>query len=495
MTVQNPSYLLKSRHGIWYFQIQIPKKFRTSQKRQLFKKSLRTTNRLLALKKSRLWWLKMEENDFRWEDEAENLNEQYHSGKLIYQQLNKLDSNDTYEIHEFLTSLSIDEEKSLIFYNEKLEHQTLPITSQSTNKTQSFLLSELTEKFISEKKINWGDKQKESNEHKDYRPKIFLFIEIVGNKQGNQLTKQDVIKYKESLFKIPRNKSKVKIYRDKSVTELINSEIPENDLLSKTTVKNHFVVIGAFLDWIGQNGYCDSSLRTPLHGVIKKTKLDSDYRDVFTEDDLKLLFNNDYYFRNKHTTASKYWVSLLGLFTGARVNEICQLYVSDIKLIEEVWVIDINESDDKKLKTLNSQRQVPIHSILIKQLKFIEFVDKMRGKQIRLFPELTESREGYSHSYSKWFNRTYKKNVNVGQLDAEQKNFHSFRHNFGNYYKQLGGIDEYRVAELIGHKCQTTDITYDRYGKSSAIKQKKELIEKIKFDFIEFEKFRIWAQS
>ena len=171
------------------------------------------------------------------------------------------------------------------------------------------------------------------------------------------------------------------------------------------------------------------------------------------------------------------------------------MYVSDIKLIEEVWVIDINESDDKKLKTLNSQRQVPIHSILIKQLKFIEFVDKMRGKQIRLFPELTESREGYSHSYSKWFNRTYKKNVNVGQLDAEQKNFHSFRHNFGNYYKQLGGIDEYRVAELIGHKCQTTDITYDRYGKSSAIKQKKELIEKIKFDFIEFEKFRIWAQS
>ena len=492
MTVQNPSYLLKSRHGIWYFQIQIPKKFRTSQKRQLFKKSLRTTNRLLALKKSRLWWLKMEENDFRWEDEAENHNEQYHSGKLIYQQLNKLDSNDTYEIHEFLNSLSIDEENSLKFYSDKLEHQTPPIISQSTNKTQSFLLSELTEKFISEKKINWGDKQKESNENKDYRPKIILFIEIVGNKQGNQLTKQDVIKYKESLFKIPRNKSKVKIYRDKSVTELINSEIPENDLLSKTTVKNHFVVIGAFLDWIGQNGYCDSSLRTPLHGVIKKTKLDSDYRDVFTEDDLKLLFNNDYYFRNKHATASKYWVSL---FTGARVNEICQLYVSDIKLIEEVWVIDINESDDKKLKTLNSQRQVPIHSILIKQLKFIEFVDKMRGKQIRLFPELTESREGYSHSYSKWFNRTYKKNVNVGQLDAEQKNFHSFRHNFGNYYKQLGGIDEYRVAELIGHKCQTTDITYDRYGKSSAIKQKKELIEKIKFDFIEFEKFRIWAQS
>jgi hypothetical protein len=73
---------------------------------------------------------------------------------------------------------------------------------------------------------------------------------------------------------------------------------------------------------MAQNGYCDSSLKTPLHGVIKKTKIVSQHRDVFTEDDLKLLFNNDYYFRNKHRKASQYWIPLLGLFTGARVNEL-----------------------------------------------------------------------------------------------------------------------------------------------------------------------------
>lgn len=497
MAVLNPSYLLKSRHGIWYFQIQIPKKFSSTLKRQLFRKSLKTTNRLQALKKSRLWWLKMEENNFQWEEDAETLNEQYHRGKLIYQQLNKLDSNDTFEIHEFLNSLSHGEENDLRTYNDSLEHQPQPTpttttTTSNTKDSHSFLLSELTEKFITEKKINWGEKQRESTENKDYRPKISLFIEIVGNKKSNQLTKQDVIKYKESLFKIPTNKNKVKQYRDKSVTELINSDIPAEDLLSNTTVQNNFVKIGTFLDWMGQNGYCDLSLKTPLHRVIKKTTVASQDRDIFTDDDLKLLFNNDYYFRNKHTTASKYWIPLLGLFTGARINEICQLYLSDIKLIDDVWVIDINESDSKKLKTLNSQRQVPIHSILIKQLKFLEFVDKLRDKHTRLFPELTNTRDGYGGSVSKWFNRTYRKNVNVGQLDAEQKKFHSFRHNFSNYYKQLGGIEEHRVAELIGHKSETTSITYDRYGKSSSISQKKELIEKMKFDFIEFKKFRIW---
>jgi integrase len=185
---------------------------------------------------------------------------------------------------------------------------------------------------------------------------------------------------------------------------------------------------------------------------------------------------------------------LLGLFTGARINELCQLYVSDIKEVDGVWVIDINGEDSKKLKSLNVQRQIPIHSILINQLRFLEYVKKLRGKETRFFPELEESRDGYSQAFSKWFNRTYKKNVNVGQLETEQKNFHSFRHTLSNYYKQLGGIDEYRVSEIIGHKSETTSITYDRYGKYSDISQKKELIEQLKLDFIKFDKFRIWEK-
>ncbi len=494
MTVQNPSYLLKSRHGIWYFQIQIPKKFTQSQKRKLFRKSLKTTTRVIALKKARLWWIKMEENDFQWEDEAEILNEDFHCGKLIYQKLDQLDSDDAVEIQQFIESLNFSEESALRAYNETLEHQTQPATlqTQTTEEVYSPLLSELTDKFIVEKRINWGEKQRESTEHKDYRPKISLFIELVGDKKVSQLTKQNVIKYKESLFRIPANRRKVKQYKDKSIVELLNSDIPKSDLLSNITIQNHFAKISTFLDWMAQNGYCDSSLKTPLHGVIKKTKAVSQDRDVFTEDDLKLLFNNEYYFRNMHRTASQYWIPLLGLFTGARINELCQLYVSDIKEIDGVWVIDFNENDSKKLKTLNSKRQVPIHSILIKRLKLLDFVETLRGKEVRLFPELTESRDGYSRAFSKWFNRTYRKNVNVGQLDSEQKTFHSLRHTFSNYYKQLGSIDEYRVAEIVGHKSTTTSITYDRYGKSSSIKQKKELIEKLKLDFIEFDKFRIW---
>jgi len=67
----------------------------------------------------------MEENDFQWE-EAETLNEQYHQGKLIYQRLNKLDSNDPVEIAEFLESLTLGEETALRVYNDSLARQTQP---------------------------------------------------------------------------------------------------------------------------------------------------------------------------------------------------------------------------------------------------------------------------------------------------------------------------------------------------------------------------------
>lgn len=61
MTVFNPSYLVKSRHGIWYFQIQIPLQFRKNNSRTLIRRSLRTRDRNVALSRSKFWYLKVVE--------------------------------------------------------------------------------------------------------------------------------------------------------------------------------------------------------------------------------------------------------------------------------------------------------------------------------------------------------------------------------------------------------------------------------------------------
>lgn len=495
MTIKTPSYIVKSRHGIWYFQIQIPKILQNNNKRRLFRRSLKTTNRLEALKKAWIWWLRMSDNDFQWENEASEQDERYHLGKILYEKLNELDSHNAIEIDEFFLRLDSREEEAFRFYNDYINNTPVTIkeTKDEAPSSTSPLLSQLLDKFISEKKRNWGKKQAKSTENKDYRPKINLFIEILGDKSGNQLSRKDIVKYKDTLFGIPSNKNKKPAYKGKPIQELLNLSIPDEDLLSDTTIKNNFIKIGTFLTWLARNGYADTDLQTPLHGVIKRKQSASLDRDILDEQDLIKLFNNNYYFKREHKKSSHYWIPLLALFTGARLNELCQLHVDDIKLIDKIWVIDINDKDDKRVKSHNAKRQIPIHSILIKKIKFIDYIKSLSEVGGRLFPELKISDDGYGRGISRWFNETYRKNTNVGQEKEEKKTFHSFRHTFANYYKQLGKIDEYRVAEIIGHESQSSKITYGRYGKSTSTAAKKKLIEKLKYEYIEFDKFKLWT--
>ena len=90
-----------------------------------------------------------------------------------------------------------------------------------------------------------------------------------------------------------------------------------------------------------------------------------------------------------------YWIPLIGLHTGARKNEICQLQPADIMSIKGTWCFNITtEGDEKSLKTGDhggSKRIVPIHSNLI-SLGFLAFVDANRttpNPNGRLFRDAT----------------------------------------------------------------------------------------------------------
>ena len=432
MTVFNPSYLVQSRHGIWYFQIQIPPSFREKYSRALIRRSLKTRDRNVALSRSKFWYLKVVELD--------------------------------YDLSGF------------------------DLNPKSINKVQRCekILSECIEEFIVEKKRGWRKPHSYINEYKDYRPKLSLLTEILGDQPVSDITKADIVEYKNTLFRMPSNRNKKPIYLGRTIEQLREMDIPYQDLLSNTTVSNHFVKIASFLAWLSENDFAESNLSSPLRRVIKKDRPDSELRSEFTHSDLNALFNNDYYFKDKHRHHSHYWIPLLALFTGARLNELCQLDKTDIVEIDGIWCIDINRKDRKRLKSLSSERLIPIHPILINDLYFLKFVDSK--KTIKLFPELRESPVGFGQSFSKWFNRTYRKNVGVGQSQRTRKDFHSFRHTFANSFKQMESIQEYRVSELLGHRGSST-ITFSRYGKQSSLKSKKGLIDSLDYPTIMFNRF------
>ena len=154
-----------------------------------------------------------------------------------------------------------------------------------------------------------------------------------------------------------------------------------------------------------------------------------------------------------------FWVPLISLYSGARLNEICQLSLDDVRIKEDINIIHISNVEGKKVKTFAGHRDLPIHPVLLK-LGFLGYVEQQRkdknNKSKRLFPELKlNSRNEYSAGMSKWFNRALDKvNETIQNPDdklQEKHVFHSFRHTFRTELRNHAVISE-RVDLLCGWK-------------------------------------------
>jgi integrase len=102
-------------------------------------------------------------------------------------------------------------------------------------------------------------------------------------------------------------------------------------------------------------------------------------------------------------------VPLIGLHTGMRLNEICQLDVTDVRLVDGIACICITPSsqvgsNDKSLKTSVSERLVPLHPNLL-NLGLPAYADeKRRQGSTKLFEEIGAGSKGVrAVAFSKWF--------------------------------------------------------------------------------------------
>ena len=206
---------------------------------------------------------------------------------------------------------------------------------------------------------------------------------------------------------------------------------------------------------------------------------------AFTPDDLKALFKSDHYRNGAFKTPSEYWLPLLGLHTGARLNELCQLTVEDIAERDGVTTISILDDDEnKRLKTTSSRRIIPIHSNLIKcgLLDYVRTIGKGR-----IFPELPEdpARPGnFAPKASEWFT-DYRRACGVGELEERSnKAFHSFRSTLISALRKAD-VPGDRRRRLAGH--EATDVHDRNYTGGDVLTMfnfttLKSDIEKAKFD-------------
>lgn len=216
---------------------------------------------------------------------------------------------------------------------------------------------------------------------------------------------------------------------------------------------------------------------------------DKDKRDPFAAEQLNKIFHAPLYTGCKDDEngymkigenvprRARFWLPLIALWSGLRLEEICQLYAVDVYDYRDIPIMDIQESKihaDKSLKTRNSIRVVPVHPELVK-LGFLEYVKEIKRQEHKfLFPELVRSKNGtLGHSISKWFSR-FLKNIDA---KTDKTSFHSFRHTLA------GGLKECETPEHIANALcgWEKNSMYSLYGKKEAIKKVYRHLKKAKY--------------
>lgn len=299
-----------------------------------------------------------------------------------------------------------------------------------------------------------------------------LWLDGIGDTVVEDIGKAEARQFKQLVMRLPKNLTK--LYRGKSVKEIDLDSIPESKRLSIKSINHQLGYMRAFINWATKNGYYEAA--NPFSGLaLKDTERLEDKRLAFSQEQLEAIFNSPIYtgclsykmhdrFIKGDTIIkdSLYWLPLIALYSGARMQEICQLYVSDLKNIDGVWVFDFNaEGEDKLLKSASSRRKTPIHPKLIE----MGLLGKLKQNEKRLFPDLVKATDGtYSNYFSKRFNRYIER---LG-IKTDKTSFHSFRHTFIDTLRNTNVPREVRQA-LVGHL--DTQTAHDAYGSPMGIKR------------------------
>jgi integrase len=274
---------------------------------------------------------------------------------------------------------------------------------------------------------------------------------IGGEIEMEALSRAQCRDYLDALRFMPRNASKRFPKLSLRAASELGRQGKDIELISAANANAHLANFSSFLNWAINE---EVIARNPIRGLrLPDMVAKKDKRHPFSAEQLQAIFNAPLYRGcqdgergyakpgREHPRNARFWVPLIALHTGMRLNEICQLDTTDIREIEGVLCFVVSETSlvgetDKSLKTGASERLIPLHPSLI-ACGILAYVEaQRRAKRVKLFPDIDPGPRGKrAVAFSKWFTQF------IRSCDAYQPrtSFHSFRHNFR---------DELRAAQI-----------------------------------------------
>lgn len=324
-------------------------------------------------------------------------------------------------------------------------------TGNSEEKLIPIKFSEMSEKYLSMSELS-------PKTEKSYKSKLNMFIDVHGDLMSTEITRIQITEFRNILLMLPP-KAKAK-YSDKSLKDIAKLNI--ENTLSAGTVNTYITRLSTLFNWAVDESYMAANM-TPTRKVKSASK-SGDSGKAFTTEDLQKYFKDAPVHKERITEGNKlemFWLPLIALYSGLRLEEVAELQVGDLREIEDnrtgklVWCFDINRDGfSKTVKNTPSIRYVAVHSELIK-FGLLDHLKERKKNKFNTLWNLTPKKDGgrYGALFGKRHS-TYLRNT-VG-IKESTKVFHSFRHTAIKAMREAPDVKVDYMKALVGHGLEGT---------------------------------------
>lgn len=359
-------------------------------------------------------------------------------------------------------------------------------------------LAQLFEKWAAER-LAKGEKRADTVNQD--RKIIEQFSAFVGEARAiSTITPQEVFEYREALRDLPpkwaSHKALKRLGMRDAAVKARELALPR---VAFTTINKHLSTISPLYKWLaGQPAWV--GLKNPCDGLFHDKVKGKNPRPPFTTTVLNKILRSSLFTGflsdgdegsagNQHADDWRKWIPLVCMFTGARIGEIAQLRIGDIRQEHGVWFIHIAHEGEQSTKSGQS-RPAAVHSRL-EALGFLDFVERqglLAGGNVtaQLFPELKANKRGQiSGQPSRWW-RDYLVAIGVKQ-GADGIGAHSFRHELADRLRDEALLLDNEIAVCLGHSVKSTTGGYGQL-RQGTVTMLKDWIDAVRWDGVDFSK-------
>jgi integrase len=277
------------------------------------------------------------------------------------------------------------------------------------------------------------------------RTTLRLFLDICGDRPINAYGRADVTTFLNTLRRLPTHYGKSPKDKGRSAADIIaEADKKEAKRISDVTAKRHLTALSQFLRFAVDLGHITKTARDDMAGGHKFREAGKarNQRDAWTPEELKALFSSPVWtgchehFRTQagpHVIRdARFWLPLLALYQGARLEELADLYRRDVWCDDGTWAIrvveteDNAESGDRDLKSEAAERTIPLHPELIRLGFLAHVASTAHRSDDPLFPDLKPQGKDKKRGprITRWFVE-YRKALGLYRPGVSM---HAFRH-------------------------------------------------------------------